>query len=309
LLDGFEVTYNFDPLVIGEADLDPDIDGLSNLQEQGRRSNPLLADTDSDGVNDADDFAPNDPLVQVGIDVLLVDDSQNLTSLIKYQEALTSLGLTSTVWNKSLDGLPQRELLAEHTLTLWFTGEAQFLNSAEEVTLSNYLNGGGCLLLSSQDYHFVRRFVPFMNDYLGLSAIEDDQMSSLTLPESNIVQLTADGSLFDSPVLYDLEFDFSNFGDRIELDQAEGLFFGDDLNANVYGSYWNQGVFQSSYLGFPLETVSSIPLRADLISKISDACYYTHDLSVPGETVPPDEDRGVPGDGGPDFPGGPIPAI
>jgi hypothetical protein len=40
LLDGFEVTYGFNPLVPGEQGLDPDGDGLSNLDEQTYQREP-----------------------------------------------------------------------------------------------------------------------------------------------------------------------------------------------------------------------------------------------------------------------------
>jgi len=66
LLDGFEVTYGFDPLVVGQQGLDPDGDGLTNLQEQTLGTNPTLADTDGDGFSDGAEVLagtdPNNPL-------------------------------------------------------------------------------------------------------------------------------------------------------------------------------------------------------------------------------------------------------
>ena len=49
LLDGFEVAYGFDPSLAGHQGQDPDVDGLSNLEEQTRLTNPTRADTDGDG--------------------------------------------------------------------------------------------------------------------------------------------------------------------------------------------------------------------------------------------------------------------
>jgi len=59
--DVFEQTYGLDPASVSDAGQDLDGDSLSNVEEFQRRSNPLLADTDGDGVNDAEDFCPADP--------------------------------------------------------------------------------------------------------------------------------------------------------------------------------------------------------------------------------------------------------
>ena len=63
LLDGFEVTYGYDPLLPGEETLDPDGDNLDNLAEQAAGTSPLLADTDMDGFDDDVELAAGtDPL-------------------------------------------------------------------------------------------------------------------------------------------------------------------------------------------------------------------------------------------------------
>jgi hypothetical protein len=57
LLDGFEVSNGFDPLVAGDESGDPDLDGLDNLAEQAAGSNPNAADTDADGLDDGAEVA------------------------------------------------------------------------------------------------------------------------------------------------------------------------------------------------------------------------------------------------------------
>jgi hypothetical protein len=52
LLDGFEVANGFDPIGTDESELDPDLDGLTNLEEQGAGTDPGNADTDGDGFDD-----------------------------------------------------------------------------------------------------------------------------------------------------------------------------------------------------------------------------------------------------------------
>ena len=53
MLDGWEVEYDFDPLVAGnDATSDPDGDGLTNLQEYFNNTDPRNANTDGSGGND-----------------------------------------------------------------------------------------------------------------------------------------------------------------------------------------------------------------------------------------------------------------
>lgn len=59
--DEWEERYEFDPLDPSDATTNPDSDGLSNLKEFKRGTNPLDDDTDGDGVNDEKDAYPTDP--------------------------------------------------------------------------------------------------------------------------------------------------------------------------------------------------------------------------------------------------------
>ncbi|XP_066928274.1 uncharacterized protein [Clytia hemisphaerica] len=63
LLDGFESYNSMSPTKRDDTNADDDEDGLTNLQEQIRRTDPMNADSDSDGVNDGDEVKNNaDPL-------------------------------------------------------------------------------------------------------------------------------------------------------------------------------------------------------------------------------------------------------
>ncbi len=61
MTDVFEQTYGLNSNSSADAGSDIDGDGLTNLEEYERRANPLLTDTDNDGVDDAEDFCPADP--------------------------------------------------------------------------------------------------------------------------------------------------------------------------------------------------------------------------------------------------------
>lgn len=55
--DWYEVKHGLNPYYAGDAGLDLDDDGLTNLQESAYGTNPRLADSDADGINDKDEIA------------------------------------------------------------------------------------------------------------------------------------------------------------------------------------------------------------------------------------------------------------
>ncbi len=57
--DWYEIAYSLQPANSATASADPDGDGLSNLQEFQRDSNPRKADTDGDGLSDSAESAAN----------------------------------------------------------------------------------------------------------------------------------------------------------------------------------------------------------------------------------------------------------
>ncbi len=54
--DDWEEEFNFNKHDASDADLDNDVDGLTNLQEFIQGTNPTLADTDNDGLSDGDEI-------------------------------------------------------------------------------------------------------------------------------------------------------------------------------------------------------------------------------------------------------------
>lgn len=274
LLDGFEIEHSFNPLVGGEAILDSDGDNLSNLEEQAKRTNPHLADTDSDGVNDDLDGAPLDPTRTELSGVLLVNDSPNKNSLVAYQEALDSLSIDYSVINAVSEiALPTREQMAGKALVIWMNGESGYLNQHEDAALSSYLNGGGCSILSSQDHHYSQKMTPILDVFMGISSIKDDAAG----PGSSMT-IRGYGNLYPVEKDYSLSFNFSNFSDELILDNSSEMLFKRDQQ--VVGSRFDSGTHLGVFLSFPLEVVSQVDQRADIIKRIYDDCSYTHDINV-----------------------------
>jgi hypothetical protein len=273
LFDNFEVKYGFNPLISGEEGLDLDGDNLTSLEEQNKKTDPNLADTDSDGVNDDLDGAPNDPTRTERPGVLLVNDSLNEESLAAYVEALDFLAVDYSIANAIFGDLPSRENMADKALVIWMNGEFGFLDTQEDILLSSYLNGGGCSILSSQDHHFVQKMTSILDVYMGLSSINDDAVG-----EISSMSIVGYGDLYPVEKNYSLLFDFENYSDELILDDSTEVMF--KTNQNIIGSRFDSGQHVGVFLGFPLEAVSQVDQRADIIKRIYDDCSYTHDINV-----------------------------
>ncbi|NUN15709.1 MAG: carboxypeptidase regulatory-like domain-containing protein, partial [Myxococcales bacterium] len=95
LIDGWEIKWNFNPLVPGEEDDDNDSDQLDNLGEQAADTNPHVADTDEDGLTDGSEVTTH------GTNPLLVDtDNDGLTDKFEVEFGLDPLN----GGDESLDG-------------------------------------------------------------------------------------------------------------------------------------------------------------------------------------------------------------
>jgi uncharacterized repeat protein (TIGR01451 family) len=127
--------------------------------------------------------------------VLLVDDDRWLSYAQEFRAALEAKQIPYDYWfvPKSFLGpeppSPPLETLQMYPLTVWYTAYDWFqpLTSGEEDRLASYLNGGGRLFLSSQDYlyrHLLDHngaYDPFPQDYLGIQAHTEDYSSTLTI--------------------------------------------------------------------------------------------------------------------------------
>ena len=115
--------------------------------------------------------------------VLLVDDDQNLPNTQpQYIAALSQNNLAFDLWDVSLWGRPDAGVLAEHSAVIWYTGYPRLgtLAPRDELALAGYLDSGGDLFFSSQDYlydvgrnSFNRIYLPLMDffDDIGTSTI------------------------------------------------------------------------------------------------------------------------------------------
>jgi len=297
--DGFEVQYGFDPHNPGEAQLDGDGDGLTNLQEFGLGTDPLLADSDGDGVDDANDELPLDGSRTERIDVLVVVDVG--------EEAGIELALTNALAAASLDyqvlsgsaieeamqsgliGNLRRQMTA-YKLVLWTNGSYGYLSENQELLLGSYLNGGGCALFSSQDHVYSKGVSYLLTDFMGITTVGSDQGDS-----GSSLTLTATGSLYPENRPVSLSFTNQNYSDTITPSTSEAVFLYGETVAGVMN---DSGSYLGIFTGFPIEAIVGDVERGDFISRAVNACHYRHNVSV-GYVAPESA-----GDGAPEVPMG-----
>ena len=106
-------------------------------------------------------------------DLLLVDDHRWYNQQDKYKEALDALGIEYDVWQTGTEtgrGSPPVDLLKRYKYVIWYTAYDWFepISAAESNNLEAYLEDGGRLFISSQDYMFYHPYDPLTSHYFGI---------------------------------------------------------------------------------------------------------------------------------------------
>jgi hypothetical protein len=121
--------------------------------------------------------------------VLLVDDDNDGPNTQSYfTTALNGLAVSYTVFDAGTGAGngPSLAQLQQHPMVIWFSGDkfggggSAGPNAADETNLTGYLNGGGRLFLSSQDYLYDFGLTSFGSTYLGVGAFTNDNNAAAT---------------------------------------------------------------------------------------------------------------------------------
>ncbi|MBI3977969.1 MAG: S8 family serine peptidase [Chloroflexi bacterium] len=102
--------------------------------------------------------------------VLLVDHDFAFPTESAYTTTLSRLNVPFDRWDTTTLGSPPVQTLRQYRDVIWFSGYDwhEPVSPADERALAAYLDGGGRLLLSSQDYLAPRGPSPFATGYLGV---------------------------------------------------------------------------------------------------------------------------------------------
>ncbi len=203
--------------------------------------------------------------------VLLVDDDDNSPDVQgTYTAVLDNLLGPGNydIWDTNNSDMEPTVLdLAPYTTVIWFTGDefGGFAGpgAAGEAALSSWLDGGNCMLISSQDYLYDRGLTPFIDNYLGVASYTSD------VAQTSVTGAGSVYSVVGGP--HTLSYPGSNFSDLITPDAApaELAFSGNAGDAAVDK---DSGVYRTAFLGYPFEALPAGAVQEDVMLTTLNWC-------------------------------------
>ncbi len=212
--------------------------------------------------------------------ILVVDDDDNSPDVRSfYTTALDGLGLDYEIWNTNgSDTEPDAVALAPYRTVLWTTGDSIAASSgpgvAGETALATWLDGGGCLLVASQDFLQVRGLTPFAQSYLGIGTFTN-----------NVTQVTVKGHApaFFGLGPYNLSFPYANRTDIVS--PASGVEVAFDGSTGDAGVAKDAAWYRTTFWGFGLEALSSAAARQETLQRVVAWCQSLADVDGDGDGV------------------------
>ena len=193
--------------------------------------------------------------------ILLVDDDGNGPDVRSYYtDALDALGYDYDVWDVSVQGDPTAADLIGYPGVIWFTGYpwGNTINPGNEEALSQYLDAGGRLLLSSEDYLYDYGLTGFGMNYLHIGSYSNDTME--TDPVGRAGDPIGDG-LGPYTLVPPAGWTGAMWTDRVLSGAGGGSPFywqgsGQD-NSTWYEGLYTGAFFRTVFFGWPLEAIDA----------------------------------------------------
>ncbi len=228
--------------------------------------------------------------------ILLVDDDRFYNREHDYLDALGAQGNLAdrwdTRWGVGVANSPPITSLRMYPLVVWFNGYDWFdpIQLAEQDALRRYLEGGGRLLFSSQAALFYTELSAFNQNYLGVAAIDyEDVFSNVTGAPGVIGNDFAGGSLLNGFGQFPYAWNLSTAVQPLSHTQV--ILRGDSgqpaglAREQTAGSGW-----RASFLPFAFEALTTT-VRDDLMNRIVGWLSWAGRSSLA-----PDRDRIAAGD-------------
>jgi uncharacterized repeat protein (TIGR01451 family) len=200
--------------------------------------------------------------------ILLVDGHRWYDTLGDYQTALEANQFPYDVWSPVPDphpgaASPSLQRLQRYPVVIWFTAYDWYatLTPDDEAQLTAYLDGGGRLLFSSQDYLYTNGFTDFASRYLGVAGYTE----SLTATR---VMGAAGSPVGDHFAPSDLAYPFPNWSDALRpTPTAQLAFWGQHAQPVALTS--EHSPWKTAFFAFPLEAFAAKEM-ADAVGQVVD---------------------------------------
>ena len=188
--------------------------------------------------------------------VLLVEHQIWYKDIEPYTKTLNSLGIPYDIYQTQPSlRTPSINTLQNYPIVIWTTGYNWYnpLGSDGEKQLSQYLDQGGRLLVSSQDLLDVSGLSSFVQERLGvigftLSVTPTEVTGAQDLPRAQDLPFNADLGLWD------LSYSYPNWGDGLKPSENTAVIL-EDQNPFPVGVAHTENNWRSSFFSFPLETL------------------------------------------------------
>ncbi len=190
--------------------------------------------------------------------VLFVDDDAGANYETYFLAALNASGYAYDVWDVSAKGSPTLQDMLPYKVLVWNTGDdyTTTLSSTDVSNLMDYLDSGGRLYLSSQDYLYDVGSSPtaphstFIETYLGILSWTND------VSYTSVAGVSGDpitGSI--GAVTLSYPTGYTNYADEIVLNSSAGAYpiFTNPASGNVTADRVDNGTFRVVFTAFSFE--------------------------------------------------------
>jgi len=210
--------------------------------------------------------------------VLLVDDDNDSPDVRPYYTtALDNLGVSYDVFNAGSGNGPSLDEMTGYQTIIWFSGDkygSAGPNSTDEANLAAYLDAGGRLFLSSQDYLYDMGLTTFGQTYLGVGSYTNDS-GNATAKYGVSGDAIGDGM---GPLPLSYPANFTDYGDIISSGSGGSLAFrsaaagGNGLDVDKAGANWKTLFFGTSWVAVAQASTGNGEALLQRILDWFDAC-------------------------------------
>jgi uncharacterized repeat protein (TIGR01451 family) len=187
--------------------------------------------------------------------ILLVDDDRWYDQAAKYKAALAESSLPYDYWytgragDEPPQGSPPLGVVQLYPIVVWFTGYDWYapVTDEEGETLAAYLDDGGRLFLSSQDFLYYNYEDLLSQSYLGVLTYTESATPTLAVgvPENPI------GDRLEK---HHLSYPFTNWSDTVVPVPGAGVPIRDQ-NRKAIGLARQDGGYRTVFFSFPFEVL------------------------------------------------------